>query len=323
MAITAATLTSDFDAGFLPKHIADYVFERTVQNSVFQQLIPQVPLGINGEAIPVVTGRPVASWVSEGATKPATKGTTTLKSMTPKKIAAIAVTSQEVVRANPVNYLETVRNGLAESFAIGFDRAVAHDEGPDGTAGSGPFSTYLNQTTKTSEIGTAAASAGGVYTDLNEALRKVVSDTDASGRRYRCTGYAIDAVLEPSLRGAVDDIGRPIFVDLATNAIADGIAMRGSLLGRPSYMGEGVSSLNQTSVVGYAGDWAQAAWGQVSGISYAVSTEGTVTINGSLVSLWENNLVAIRAEAEFGFLLNDADAFVKLTNVGNSPVTSS
>jgi hypothetical protein len=88
-------------------------------------------------------------------------------------------------------------------------------------------------------------------------------------------------------------------------------------------MGEGVASANQTDIVGFAGDWSQVAWGSVGGISYRISTEAPVTINGSLVSLFENNLVAVLAEAEYGFLLNDADAFVKLTNTNNTPTTSS
>jgi hypothetical protein len=45
-----------------------------------------------------------------------------------------------------------------------------------------------------------------------------------------------------------------------------------------------------------------------------VSTEATVTINGELVSLFENNLVAILAEAEYGWLVNDTAAFVEYTN---------
>jgi hypothetical protein len=55
-------------------------------------------------------------------------------------------------------------------------------------------------------------------------------------------------------------------------------------------------------------------WGSVGGINYSVSTETAVTINGALVSLWENNLVAVRAEAEYGFLVNDTASFVKLAN---------
>ena len=50
------------------------------------------------------------------------------------------------------------------------------------------------------------------------------------------------------------------------------------------------------------------------GISYSVSTEATVKINGELIPLWQNNLVGILAEAEFGCLITDPEQFVKLTN---------
>jgi len=320
MAISNPTKTTDF-SGFLPADIAAPIFERASRQSVFQKLIPQIPLGGNGVSVPYVTGRPSATWVAEGVAKSASAGTMVLKSMTPQKLAAILVVSAEVVRANPGNYIATMREALAESFAISFDRAVAHDEGPDGTAGAGPFATFLDQATKTSEIGTTTVANGGIYVDLVEAMRKVVSDTDASGRRYQLTGWALDSVLEPSLWGAVDTTGRPIWVDLPQDE-ANSATSSGRLMNRPSRMGEGVATANQTAVVGYAGDFGQAAWGVVGGISYDVSTEATVTISGSLVSLWQNNLLAIRAEAEYGFVLADPDAIVKLTNVGNVPVTS-
>lgn len=322
MAITAATKTSDF-SGFLNPQIAGPIFERAAQMSVVQRLVQQVPLGGNGTSIPVVTGRPSAGWVAEGAAKPASSGSMTLKTLTPKKLASILVVSEEVVRANPGGYLATMREALAEAFAIAFDRAALHDEGPDGTATGGPFSTYLDQATKVQEIGGTSVANGGVFVDLVAAMTDLVSDTDSSGRRYRLTGWALDSVLEPVLWGAVDTTGRPIFTSLSTNDNAPALGTAGNLLGRPSYMGEGVGSIEHTAVVGYAGDFSQAAWGVVGGINYSVSNQATVTINGTLTSLWENNLVAIRAEAEYGFVVNDVDAFSKLTNVGNSPVTSS
>jgi HK97 family phage major capsid protein len=323
MAVTAATKTTDF-SGFLPSHLAQPIFERAARQSVVQRLVRQIPLGINGESIPYVTGRPSAAWVDEGALKPASAGSLGLKTMVPKKIAAILIVSAEVVRANPGNYITTMRESLAESFAVSFDRAALHDEGPDGTAGAGPFATYVDQATKVQEIGGTAVSSGGIHTDFTEAMKDIVVDTDASGRRYQLTGWALDSVLEPVLWGAIDVNGRPLYVDLPTDADSASLnAPAGRLLGRPSFMGEGVSTINQTAVVGYGGDWTQAAWGVVGGISFDVSTEASVTINGSLVSLWQNNLVAIRAEAEYGFLVADADAFTKLTNIGNSPVTSS
>lgn len=321
MAISAATKTSDF-SGFLTPTQAAPIFERAARMSVVQQLVRQVPLSPNSTTVPVVTGRPAAAWVGEGEQKPASAGSMTLKTITPKKLASILVVSAEVVRANPGNYVVTMRESLAEAFAVSFDRAALHDEGPDGSAGGGPFATYLDQATVTQELGTTAQASGGTYGDLVAALGKVNSAQDASGRRYRLTGWALDDVVEAALLSSVDTTGRPLYIDTPLDETTTA-ARPGRLLGRPSYMGEGVASADQTSVVGYGGDFSQAAWGVVGGITFDVSTEAAVTINGTLTSLWEHNLVAIRAEAEYGWLVNDPDAFVKLTNTNNTPVTSS
>jgi HK97 family phage major capsid protein len=298
MAITAATVTGDF-SGFLSPDQSGPIFEQARRSSVVQQLARQVPLGISGVEIPVVTSKPTAGWVAEAGQKPASKGAMTLKTMTPKKLAAITVVSAEVVRANPGNYMSIYRNDVAEAFAIAFDSAALH-----GT--STPFSTYIDQTTKTVELGTAAASAGGVHTDLNSGLSLLVLD----GKRL--TGFAFDAVAEPLFNAAVDTTGRPLFIDSPLSETAEPVRA-GRVLGRPAFIGEGVKTSN-TGTIGYGGDWSQAAWGVVGGITYDVSTEATVTINGELTSLWENNLVAIRAEAEYGWLVNDTAAFVEYTN---------
>lgn len=316
MAITAATKTSDF-SGFLPAVIAQPIFERAARMSVVQSLVRQVPLAADrNTSVPVVTGRPVANWVDEGAKKPATQGTMTLKTMTPKKLAAIVVTSAEVVRSNPGGYVTMLRPQLAEAFAIAFDYAALHDLGGDGT-GTGPFATYIDQTTKGVELGGNTQAGGGVYKDLVDAMEELIADTDATGRRYRPNGFAFDAQMETRLRGAVDTTGHPLWVDLPTDAESDALQSPGRVLGRRSFMGEGVAPPANT-ILGYVGDWTQAAWGVVGGISYDVSDEATVTINSSLVSLWEQNLVAIRAEAEYGFLVNDTDAFVQLVNNAGS-----
>ena len=306
MAITAATTVGTDFSGFLNREQAQPIFERAARMSVFQRLAREVPLGGNGVSIPVVTGRPTAGWVSEGAAKPASSGTMTLKNMDPKKLAVIAVVSAEVVRANPGNYVNLLRPQIAEAFAIGFDLAAAHDMGPDGTAGAGPFSTYLDQTTNSVEVGTGAT----IHDDFVSALSLLIADDS------RLTGFALGEEVEPLLFSAKDGNDRPLYIDLPSGDMdaPDGTPRRGRLLNRPSLIGEGVSTPNGTSVVGYAGDWTQAAWGVVGGISYDVSTQATVTINGAYVSLWENNLVAIRAEAEYGWVVNDTDSFVKFTN---------
>ena len=306
MAITAATLNSDF-SGFLTAEESAPIFDDAARMSVAQMLVPRTPLGINGQKIPVVANKPTANWVGEGAEKPKTEMGLELKYLTPKKLAAIAVMSAEVVRADPGNYSSLLRTYLAEAFSIAFDYAAFHGVGGDGT-GASPFDAAFVDTTKSVEIGTATVGEGGIYTDFNEGLRLLVND----GKRL--TGFALDSIVEPDIRGAVDSNGRPLYVDLPTDATSQAVASPGRLLGRPSYMGDGVAAAD---VVAFGGNFSKAAWGAVGGISFRVSTEATVTINGALTSLWENNLVAVLAEAEYGFVISDVASFVKYEVAGS------
>lgn len=300
MAITAATKTTDFD-GFLTPAESAPIFDDARKQSVFQQLIPQTPLGINGQKVPVVTTKPTANWVGEGGQKPATSMGMDLLFIEPKKLAAIAVLSSEVVRANPGNINGQLRPYLAEAFAIAFDLAVGYDVGGDGT-GTSPFDNPLSSTTKSVEIGTTTQANGGIHGDLVAGMKLLVDD----GKKL--SGFALDDVLEPTLWGAVDTTGRPLYTELPTDDVSQTIARPGRLLNRPSFMGEGVG---HGDVVAFGGNFRKAAWGVVGGISYRVSTEATVTINGTLTSLWENNLVAVLAEAEYGYVNADVDSFVK------------
>lgn len=321
MAITAPTKLSDF-SGFVVPEQAAAIFERARELSVVQRLAQQVPLGPSGVNIPVITGRPSAAWVAEGAQKPASQGALGLVTMAPKKLAAILVVSQETVRIDPGKYVSVMEGALAEAFALAFDSAALH-----GT--STPFSTYIDQTTKTVNLLDSAAThiadpaLGGVYNALVglqskegtpklSALSQLVQDASAPlSRKRRLTGFAFDLVAEPILNGSVDSQGRPLFVPGSAIQSPNVAIQPGTIVGRPSVLSENVGS---GAVVGYAGDWQQAAWGVIGGINFAVSTETSVTINGALVSLWENNLVAIRAEAEYAFVVNDVKSFVKLNN---------
>ena len=298
MAITAATKTSDF-SGFLNREQSEAIFTTAYQSSVVQQLSRRVPLGINGQSIPVVTGEISAGWVAEGAAKPASSGTMALKTMDPKKIAAIAVVSAEVVRANPGGYMDLLRPQIAKAFATAFDSAALH-----GT--STPFSTYLDSGSSTQEFTGTTPAFTAVYDDINAGLSTLVN-----AGKYP-TGFAWDRRMEPVLNGAKDTAGMPIFNE-RTLTEAAGPLRQGRLLGYDALFGNGVYAATP-KIYGYLGDWSQTAWGAVGEISYSVSTEATVTINGTLTSLWENNLVAILAEAEYGWLVNDASSFVKFTN---------
>lgn len=289
---SATTLESGFSQWLTPEDSAP-IFEDARRQSVVQQLVPQVPLAYNGRRIPVVTDEPSAEWVGEGQQKPTTSAGMDMKYMEPHKLASIAVVSQEVVRANPANYMQIIRDGLANAFAKAFDAAALHST-------NSPFATSVGQTTKTQNLGDDT-----MMGDLNGALRQLVVDD------HKLTGWAFDSVAEPLLNAASDSMGRPLLID-PSYSDANVTVSNARLLGRPAFVGKGVAGPGD--VVGFAGDWNKARWGVVGGISYDISKETAVTIGGELRSLWEYNLVAIRAEMEAGFVVGDTDAFVKLTN---------
>ncbi len=304
MAITAPTKLSDF-SGFLSPAESAPIFDDAVRQSVVQQLSRRIPLGISGQAIPMVTSRPVANWTAEGVAKNKTALGLELAQMVPKKLTAIAVASTEVIRANPGQYSQILRRELAGAFATAFDYAALYDLGGDGT-GSGPFDHYIDETTKRIELGTATQANGGIHRDITDGLQLLVDD----GKRLR--GFAFDDVVEPLFLRSVDSTGRPIYIDTPLDDTTTAVTP-GRLIGRPSFMGEGVASADGDTV-GFGGDWSKTAWGVVGGISFRTSTEASVTINGSLVSLFENNLVAVLAEAEYGWVIADTDAFVAYDN---------
>lgn len=308
MPITDATKLEKF-GGFLTPDEAKPIFDEAAKQSVFQRLIPRIPLGANGEKIPVTTERPTANWVGEGERKPTTEMGLGLIHVEPKKLAAIAVMSAEVVRANPGGYATKLRTELASAFATAFDLAVAHNVGGDGT-GTGPFKHHLAETTKAVQLGSTAQGAGGVHGDFAAALSLMLKD------KKQLTGWALDNKVEPDIWSAVDANGRPLYTELPTDDVSQTLARPGKLLNRPSFMGEGVA---HGSVLGFGGNFQKAAWGAVGGISFRVSDTAAVTIGAELKSLWEHNLVAVLAEAEYGFAMEDPAHFVKITEAPAGP----
>lgn len=309
MAQTDPTVRGDFNSGFFTPEQSAPLFERAARQSVVMRLARQVPLSDNGSSIPVYTGKATAGWVGEGGTKPTTEGAVGIKSISPKKLAAITVLSAEVVRQNPANYMEYIRNSIVEAFAVAFDEATLH--GVNTPFGAGNF---IDATTRTAvELGTTAQAAGGTYGDLVAALKTL---TDAG---VRPTGWAFDEKVEPTFLASTDTTGRPLWIDSPDMSETVDNLMAGRVLRRPAFMGEGVGTDVgeagvDSGVAGYLGDWTQAVWGVSHGISWKISTEGAVTLNGTLTSLLEKNLVAVIAEAEYGWLVNDPNSFVQLTD---------
>lgn len=293
--------TGDF-SGFLEPKQAAPIFEEMTKRSLVQPLAKKIEMGPTGVSIPFWDGDVQAHWVDEAGKKPLAKGGFDKFSIAPKKIAVIFAMSSEVVRANPLNYVNIMREKVAEAFAVAFDQAVLH-----GT--NTPFGKYVDETKKTVALGPDA------YTATNNALSLLVND----GKKF--TGGLLDQISEPIINGAMDANKRPLFVEQPYTD-TNSLTRTGRILARPVTIAEGVSQYTDGKPsgdnIGYFGDFSKILWGQVGGISYDISDQATLDLSAAqdgsgMTSLWQNNLVAVRCEAEFAALVRDPEAFVKIT----------
>ncbi|AKF14181.1 major capsid protein [Mycobacterium phage Luchador] len=293
-------------AGYLtPEQAKDY-FAQAEKTSIIQRIAQKIPMGATGVKIPHWTGNVSAQWLGEGDMKPITKGDLTSQVVAPHKIATIFVASAETVRANPANYLGTMRTKVATAIALAFDNAVLH-----GT--NTPFGAFIDQTTKSVSL---ADPGGAGVSNLNAYDALGVNGLNlllAAGKKWGAT--LLDDLAEPILNGAKDGAGRPLFIETPYEGLVNPYR-EGRILSRPTILSDHVAT---GTTIGYMGDFDQILWGQVGGLSFDVTDQATLNLGTfatpNFVSLWQHNLVAVRVEAEFGVLVNDKDAFVKLTNV--------
>ena len=301
--MTVPIVRPGFGDAFMPREIADFIFEKALKTSAVMQLASEEPLPTTGKAIPVVTGNPAAGWVAEGGRKPVSDMTIGTKTMDPKKLAVIVPFSKEYARDPRINVINMLRPKIAEAFAKAFDAACLK-----GT--STPFPGYLYQTTNTVEVGTAGQANGGIYGDFVAGLSAVTDE----GKSYRVNGWAVDDTAEALLLGATDTTGRPLFI---TNPVTEGGTPQGSIVGRPAYFSDQVATPGPApgGIVAYGADWTQVVFGVAEEIGYDVSNEASIVLSdNSVLHLWQNNLSALLAEAEFGFIANDVQAGVRITN---------
>lgn len=301
----AQTGDSMFEGYLEPEQAKDY-FAEVEKTSIVQRFAQKIPMGTTGQKIPHWIGDVSAQWIGEGDMKPITKGDMTSQTIAPHKIATIFVASAETVRANPANYLGTMRTKVATAFAMAFDGAGLY--GTDS-----PFPTYINQTSKVVSLadpGGAGVSNLNAYDALAvNGLSLLVND----GKKW--THTLLDDVSEPILNGAKDGQGRPLFIE-STYEEKPGAYREGRIVSRPTIISDHVAS---GTTIGFQGDFSTLLWGQVGGLSFDVTDQATLNLgtfaSPNFVSLWQHNLVAVRVEAEYAFHCNDPQAFVRLTNV--------
>lgn len=270
----------------LPSDISSEIIQKTQSESAIMRLARQVSLPGRGVTIPVITGDPQAEWVAETAKKPVSNATLSTKLLRPYKIAVIETFSKEFVRDAAALYDALVQR-LPRALASVFDNTVL---GATAAPGS-DFDTF------------AACTAQSILNANNGTyLGLAAADADIATNGGIMNGLAFGAQGRGLLLTAVDGNDRPLFLASASEGVVDRV------LGVPTYFNTSLYKAGSPSVVGIAGDWTKAIYGTVNGVEIAVSDQATV----GEINLWEQNMVAVRAEIEVGFRADTA-CFNKLT----------
>ena len=283
----------------LPTEVAKEIIQKAQEGSAVMQLARKIDLPGNGLTIPVITADPEAAWVGETAAKPVSNPGLDTKVMRGYKLAVIEPFSDEFRRDYASLYNALIQR-LPAILGEKFDNTVF-----GGTQAPGSdFDTFANVT--------AQSLATDVYGGL------VAADTDVAIHGGIVNGYAISPQARGILLGAVDDNKRPLFI----NNVAEGAIPM--ILGAKTFQTRGAYIAGNSSAspavpdtVAFVGDWTKAMYGIVSGVNITISEDATLDLgNGSVINLFQQNMIAVRAEIEIGFRA-DTSVFNKLTNTAS------
>ena len=276
----------------LPNAVSSEILQKTQESSAIMRLARKIPLPGNGVQIPMITGDPEAQWVTETGAKPVSNPTLDKKIMQAHKLAVIVPFSNEFRRDAAALYRALVAR-LPGALAKKFDATVFF--GPEG----GSLANFDDLSAVT-----AQSLQSSVYGGL------VNADTDISEQGGTIDGYAFSPQGRGMLLGALDGVNRPLFI----NNVSESAIPR--ILGALTYFTKGAykagtaavgSTAAVPDIVGFAGDWTHAMWGTVEGVQIDVSDQATLTYTDALnqeatLNLWQNNMFAVRAEIEVGFV---------------------
>lgn len=282
----------------LPAEVSSEIIQKVQEQSAVMQLARQMTLPGRGVSIPVITGDPEAAWVGEGNRKPVSNASLSTKLLTPYKLAVVEVFSMEFVRDAKVLYDELIKR-LPLALAAKFDATVFG--GVDAPGDN--FDTL------------AGATAQSINDNVYDGL--VAADTDVSTHGGIVNGYVIAPQGKGKLLGAKDSTGRPIFINSVAEGAIPMILGAKTLPSKGAYV-PGDATESKPETLGFTGDWNQAVYGTVEGVQISISDQATIVSGNDTINLWQDNMVAVRAEIELGFRA-DTDCFNKLTGATPTP----
>jgi hypothetical protein len=264
------------------------------------------------------TGGGAAYWTGEGKPKGLTSFNFTRTTLEPMKCANIAVLTEENIRSSNPASDAIVRDSLRDAIVEAVDLAFV-DPANAGTA-------LIKPASITNGAGTVVSSgddADAIRLDLRSLFAKfhAANNPPSSGVLIMPTDVAIACAM------MTNALGQAEFPSMGMS----GVNATGTLVGFPVIVSD---HLNDVVILVNASDIYEGGDGTVDvSMSREASLEmkssgftqdATVGTGASLVSLWQNNLVGLRAELEINWMRRRTSAVAYLTSVdwGGEPHTA-
>jgi HK97 family phage major capsid protein len=296
-AVAAGTTSSDAWAGNL---VGD---ETSLYADFLEYLRPQTIIGKFGTngipslfrvpfRVPLLgqTSGGAGYWVGEGNAKPLTKFDFSRTTLSPLKVANIAILTEEVVRDSSPNADAIVRDQLVKALASRLDIDFVD---PDKAASAGISPASI--TNGVTEISSSGSDAAAVRRDI----RALWAPFIAANNPPTTAVYIMSATTALALSLMVNALGQPEFPGITMNG--------GTFNGVPVIVSEHLANNGGSSgaivILVNAGD---IYFGDEGGFQIDLSREASVQMDDApdnpssastvLVSLWQRNLVGFRAE---------------------------
>lgn len=266
----------------------------------------RVPFNIR---VPRQTGGGSASWVGEGAPKPATALAFDFVELKYLKLATIAVITEELARFSSPSAETIIRDTLARAIVQQMDADFV-DPSNAGVANVKPASI----TNGVSAIPSTGNTEAEIRIDIGNVFAPFISAnlTPANGV------WIMSATTALALSLVLNEAGTPAFPTISMSG--------GTFFGMPVVVSEAVGNI---VILANASDILLADDGQV---TIDVSREASVQMDDSptnpvvaatvLVSLWQHNLVGIRAERMIAWIKGRAAAVQYLSGVNWGQTTT-
>jgi HK97 family phage major capsid protein/HK97 family phage prohead protease len=306
------------------------VYTANLVSEFIEFLRPQTIIGRFGNnGIPSLTHTPFnvrvpsqtsggnAYWVGEGAAKPLTSVAFSSVTLTHHKVATIAVLTKELVRLSTPSAELRVRTTLAEAVVARLDLDFI-DPAHAASAGVSPAS-ITNGLVALSSAGT---SSDNVITDIGKILKAYIENNMTTSGLVLIMPASL-AMVAGLMRNS---LGQRVFPDLnMTGGTLEGIpVITTQYAANSSGGGNLVIAVHAPSILlADDGNVTVDASDQVSLQMSDAPTINSVTGTGaSLVSMWQTNSLAVRAEREITWLKGRSEAVVYMDDVNWGSVGS-